>query len=375
MHWKRTEPIYMQIVNEMKNNISGQHWAPGTLLPNEFELAKQYGVSRPTLRNAMALLESEGYIVRRKFSGTVVAPEALRQKYDKLDIGFVSKMDLNDVNAYSLWLQEPFQFGTVLRDAVKKGYFVRFIPWQFNVKKNYYDLEEIIFKKAIDAFIVSSPLYATDFLDELADNHVPHVSLESHYDRPGVNTVMFDDYTSTKESVEMLYEAGHRKIALIAGLLKAPEFNSQNRRILDAFLEACQQYGLKISDNWVQAYGENEWRNRHPDEMHLIKAVLDDPATRPTAVICSKEESARSTLQYCSEKGIRIPEDLSLICESSYSFSGEPECSCHLSDLEAISVRTYQELLAWLKDPKYKPELHLVSKKFNNNSTISKPNH
>ena len=83
MHWKRNEPLYMQIVTEMKNNISGQQWKPGTQLPTEFELAEQYGVSRPTLRNAMALLESEGYIIRKKFSGTVVAPEALRRKYEK----------------------------------------------------------------------------------------------------------------------------------------------------------------------------------------------------------------------------------------------------------------------------------------------------
>lgn len=374
MHRKRTEPVYMQIVSEMKKNISGQQWKPGTLLPNEFALARQYGVSRPTLRNAMALLENEGYIVRRKFSGTLVAPEALRRKYEKLDLGFVSKMELHDIDAYSQWLHEPYQFGTVLRHAVDKGYFVRFIPWQFNVEKNYYDLEEIMFQKAIDAFIVASPLYATDFLDGLAENRIPHVALESHYDRPGVNTVMFDDRGAVWESVKILYEAGHRKIALAVGLLKAPGFKSQNRRILDAFLEAGALHGLPMPDSRIMSYGEQEWRNRPVDECDMIRAMLENPENRPTAILCSKEKNADFILRYCRENGIRIPGDLSLICEGYYSTSGKPGYSCHISDLDAISEKTYKELLTWLKDPKYRPALHLVPKKFADYSTVSKPN-
>lgn len=373
MHWKRNEPLYMQIVTEMKNNISGQQWKPGTQLPTEFELAEQYGVSRPTLRNAMALLESEGYIIRKKFSGTVVAPEALRRKYEKLDIGFVSKMELHDIDAYAQWLREPFQFGTVLRYAVRKGYYVRFIPWQYNTEKNYYDLEEIVFKKAIDAFIVSSPLYTTDFLDVLADNRVPHVALESHYDRPGVNTVMFDDRGAIWESVKILYEAGHRKIAMIAGLLKAPRFNSMNRRSRDAFLAAAANYGLSVPDNWVQAYGEDAWRNNSLEELPLIEAVLGNPGNRPTAILCSRGETVEPLLQYCREKAIRVPDDLSLICDSHHP-AHIPECSHHFSNMEAIGQTTYKELLAWLKDPKYKPELHLIPKEFNGLSTVSKPN-
>ncbi len=374
MHWKRNEPLYMQIVTEMKNNISGQQWKPGTQLPTEFELAEQYGVSRPTLRNAMALLESEGYIIRKKFSGTVVAPEALRRKYEKLDIGFVSKMELHDIDAYAQWLREPFQFGTVLRYAVRKGYYVRFIPWQYNTEKNYYDLEEIVFKKAIDAFIVSSPLYATDFLDVLADNRVPHVALESHYDRPGVNTVMSDDWGAIRESMKILYEAGHRKIAMIAGVLKAPQFNSMNRRSLTTFLEAAADYGLSIPDQWVMAYGENQWRNTSLDEAAMIKDILKDPANRPTAIICTRKQNIEFILDYCQASGIQVPKDLSLISEMYYSTSGSLACSAHTMDLEAISQKTYKELLSWLKDPKYKPELHLIPKEFSGLSTVSKPN-
>ncbi len=368
MNWKRNEPIYMQIVTEMKNNISGQFWAPGTQLPNEFELAKQYGVSRPTLRNAMALLESEGYIVRRKSSGTIVAPDALSQKYKKLDIGFVSQLDLDSAESYIKWVHG---LGPVLRHAASKGYFVRFIPWQYNSAKNYYDLEEIVYKKAIDAFIVVSPLYATDFLDELAENRIPHVALESHYDRSGVNTVMFDDTQTIQGCFNTLYEAGHRKIGLIAGLLKAPHLRSRNRRMLDSFLGLQQKFGLGLPGHWLQTTGENDLYNHPVDSQEMIKAILSDPFSRPTAIICTVEKTAAELIEYATAHGIKIPQELSIITTNLYPEN--TKISAYCGNPEELSRRAYAELGNWLKTPSYRPKLHLIERTLNHQSTISKP--
>jgi GntR family transcriptional regulator, transcriptional repressor for pyruvate dehydrogenase complex len=50
------------IIQDMQNRILGGEWKPGSQLPSERELAVEYGVSRPVIREAMAGLVELGFI-------------------------------------------------------------------------------------------------------------------------------------------------------------------------------------------------------------------------------------------------------------------------------------------------------------------------
>lgn len=68
--------------------LPGRH-RPGERLPPEQALAKMLGISRGTLRAALARLETSGEIVRRQGSGTyvgqVVAPRGFDESLDRLE--------------------------------------------------------------------------------------------------------------------------------------------------------------------------------------------------------------------------------------------------------------------------------------------------
>lgn len=64
---------YVRIAAELRNRILDNQLAPHTLLPSERELSDQHGVSRMTARHALSLLESEGYVYRKRPRGTFVA--------------------------------------------------------------------------------------------------------------------------------------------------------------------------------------------------------------------------------------------------------------------------------------------------------------
>ncbi|WP_287126356.1 GntR family transcriptional regulator [Desulfobacter sp.] len=65
-------PLYHQICEQLQSRIREGVYPPGHMIPSETELAKSYGVGRPTVRQAMDILVQRGLIQRRRGSGTFV---------------------------------------------------------------------------------------------------------------------------------------------------------------------------------------------------------------------------------------------------------------------------------------------------------------
>jgi DNA-binding FadR family transcriptional regulator len=68
----RSKRVYEQIAEQLEELIQSRHFKPGHRLPPERELAKQLGVSRPSVREAMIALETAGFIEVRTGDGTYV---------------------------------------------------------------------------------------------------------------------------------------------------------------------------------------------------------------------------------------------------------------------------------------------------------------
>lgn len=75
-------PIYHQIASALRTHIMDESLQEGDKLPSENDLAAQFEVSRITLRQALAELEREGIIVKRKGMGAFVSmnPQPLIQE-------------------------------------------------------------------------------------------------------------------------------------------------------------------------------------------------------------------------------------------------------------------------------------------------------
>ena len=64
---------YHRIAEALRERITSGELAPGTRLPNQRALAREFGVTLMTLRQALELLERQGLITRRHGLGTFVA--------------------------------------------------------------------------------------------------------------------------------------------------------------------------------------------------------------------------------------------------------------------------------------------------------------
>jgi GntR family transcriptional regulator len=68
----RQIPLYYQLQTILLEKITSGAWGPGHRLPSEAELGESYGVSRITVRQALAALEAEGRLRREPGRGTFV---------------------------------------------------------------------------------------------------------------------------------------------------------------------------------------------------------------------------------------------------------------------------------------------------------------
>jgi GntR family transcriptional regulator, transcriptional repressor for pyruvate dehydrogenase complex len=67
-------PLHEQIADKIQDMVTTQRILPGEKLPTERDLAKRLGVSRPTIREAMRLMQHRGLVTRKPGGGTIVIP-------------------------------------------------------------------------------------------------------------------------------------------------------------------------------------------------------------------------------------------------------------------------------------------------------------
>ena len=112
---------YKDVKSDILSKITSGHWQPGSLIPNEIELAEAYGCARATVNRAMRELADDGLIERRRKAGTRVRASPIRQA--RFDIPLVRR-EIEDKGAeyrYSLasrtietapdWLRTRLQLG------------------------------------------------------------------------------------------------------------------------------------------------------------------------------------------------------------------------------------------------------------------------
>ena len=64
--------LYFEVIDFLLEDIKSGQYPPGSKLPSEDQLAREFSVSRVTLREALRVLEDDGVIIRRHGTGTFV---------------------------------------------------------------------------------------------------------------------------------------------------------------------------------------------------------------------------------------------------------------------------------------------------------------
>jgi LacI family transcriptional regulator len=140
-------------------------------------------------------------------------------------------------------------------------------------------------------------------LDQLAFHEIPLVLAEFRLEDPKTSTILLDYATGIRAAIDHLVELGHRKIAFLAG---PHNIHSAMTREND-FRTAMEAVGLPVQKKWVIECD------------HTLKGGvagfdrLQALAAGPTAILCSNDMTAIGVLRAAYLKGLRVPQDLSVI--------------------------------------------------------------
>lgn len=87
-------PLYLQITEILRQNLDRGTWKPGDLLPTISELSEKYSVAKVTIRQALKILEEEGFLESCRGRGTTVLPPPPTPKRLQLGTRLSSLVDM-----------------------------------------------------------------------------------------------------------------------------------------------------------------------------------------------------------------------------------------------------------------------------------------
>lgn len=97
-------PLYQQLADLLLERIRAGEYAEGSRIPSEPELARTFGIGRPTVRQATALLVRRHCLERRRGSGTYVV--AAPERVDLLSLaGTLASFERSGLTVRTAWLQ------------------------------------------------------------------------------------------------------------------------------------------------------------------------------------------------------------------------------------------------------------------------------
>jgi LacI family transcriptional regulator len=144
----------------------------------------------------------------------------------------------------------------------------------------------------------------------LADYPLPLVFVDRQLDVRAADTVVTDNRRAAAEAVRHLVKLGHARIALLDSTLEA----STHRERADGYREALQEAGLPLEPKHVL---------RAPSTVadgFAATVKLLETTPRPTALFCISNRSTIGALQAISARGLRCPEDISLVSYDDYEW-------------------------------------------------------
>lgn len=205
-----------------------------------------------------------------------------------------------------------------------------------------YERYDRITNKRFDGIIVMSQSERDDaFIAYLLDKRIPHVVLNRQAGNAAVMNILSDDQQGAYKLVEYLLAQGHKRIATIEG---REGFKSTQQR-MEGCLRALGKHGVELLPE-LREQGSYDVESGYA----AMRKLLGNREL-PTAVFCFNDDMAVGAMKAIAERGLRVPQDISIVGFDDNMFSGfvSPALTTVKRPIERISRKGAETLLEMIE--------------------------
>lgn len=219
------------------------------------------------------------------------------------------------------------------------------ILYNFSTYKNFSNvLDRIIATRLTVGLLTVPQVQSTEHLLELHRQGMPVVLVNTIGQRADLPLVVADNYGGAYKAVQYLISLGHRRIGYINGATDSPCCLDRYQGYCDALTDA----GITPDPALLQ---EGQFKAAISRRCAETLLSLENP---PTAIFTANDETAYRVLDVAKVRGLRVPEDLSVIGfdDSLPSVDTDPALTTIRQPFREMG-RCAVELLLSLLDPQY----------------------
>jgi len=333
---------YLELKNYIKQQIIMGKIKPGERIPSENKLCNDFSISRHTVRKAISLLVSEGYLYTEQGLGTYVKDRSIK------------RTESRNIGVLTTYISD-YIFPRVIQgiDTVlsHRGYSIMLKNTDNNVAKEAKYIEEVL-SKDLEGLIIEptkSALYSDNsaYYEALDIHRIPYIFIHGCYQHiKDRSYVILDDIHGMYLAVNHLIKLGHK---YIAGIFKADDMQGINRH--HGYVKALAEAGIPYDSRKVIWY-HTEDRKAKPTS--AIRDLIG-MGTPLDAIACYNDEIAFWVYQTLAESGVRVPGDISITGFDDSNLA--TACPVRLTTVthpkEKLGETAAELLLELLEDPDY----------------------
>ncbi|MDP4084498.1 MAG: LacI family DNA-binding transcriptional regulator [Bacillota bacterium] len=164
---------------------------------------------------------------------------------------------------------------------------------------------QVLSEKRVDGIIIVSEFIREEYYKILTDMNVPVVLVSSISFQFPIPYAKVDDRHAAFSATDYLIKKGHTKIAMIAGNTSDPIAGLPR---IEGYRAAHHSHGLPVNDDFII-----DCRTfTHTAGMEAMEEILQKKLD-VTAIFASSDELAAGAMSVAYRKGIKIPDQLSII--------------------------------------------------------------